>query len=175
MKQAATHKNLEMMKEVYGERSKQYQSAVALENELVNDTPATTGVLATDEDWFKHRHWVDHPDGSTTREPIVDALTTRVHTATPWKVHDDSGIYYVVAPEIALVATLDPSDDDAPAEANAAFIVKAVNNHDALVAALRAVPKFLATLPPTNLETEKQNRRALTAMVYAALSAVEGE
>lgn len=65
------------------------------------------------------------------------------HTPTPWtvdKVHF-SGECHLHGPngeEFALLYVSDGADDPEPypAEANAAFIVKAVNNHDALVEAL---------------------------------------
>ncbi|MEY9676062.1 hypothetical protein ABIE93_005996 [Bradyrhizobium elkanii] len=65
------------------------------------------------------------------------------HTPTPWtvdKVHF-SGECHLHGPngeEFALLYVSDGADDPEPypAEANAAFIVKAVNNHGALVKAL---------------------------------------
>ena len=87
----------------------------------------------------------DCPDGhgECNGQFIEQAQPPEAATPRPWVVDDDSGIYYVIAPEIALVATLDPSDDDAPAGANAALIVRAVNAHDGLVAALANLVEFL--------------------------------
>jgi len=59
------------------------------------------------------------------------------HTPTPWEVR---GGLVVTGPRGGLVARCD-SDAVPPTTArrNAAFIVRAANSHDALVAALRAV------------------------------------
>jgi len=85
------------------------------------------------------------------------------HTPTPWCVEDPMGpdqLWLVEAGKqtyewrcIAIVASDDPINDEdrdsvepismAEMEANAAFIVKACNNHDALVDALRTLDTLL--------------------------------
>ena len=65
------------------------------------------------------------------------------HTATPWKVmtgHPSRGLFVVGPPDdhgyTPEVCEVDKAEN---MDANAAFIVRAVNSHAALVAALRAV------------------------------------
>lgn len=62
-------------------------------------------------------------------------------------------------------------------EANAAFIVKAVNSHDAIVAALEAAEKHLVTLggnPHPHDTNADQIQVAVLALVRSALSQVKG-
>jgi hypothetical protein len=62
------------------------------------------------------------------------------HTPTPWTV-PDGGIRPAIytADEVEHIATMADTGDEM--EANAAFIVRAVNSHDALVEALLEVRK----------------------------------
>ncbi len=68
------------------------------------------------------------------------------HTPTPWVVNDNSGMALVILGvsrrnqrrEVAVVQYHNGSDDS-EVRPNAAFIVKAVNNHDALIEALEVV------------------------------------
>src|SRR3972149_5061086 len=70
---------------------------------------------------------------------MQEHLSTAGHTLTPWRVHLIAGVGSPIAIKDAkgyIVATV-PSDNRLPVEANAAFIVRAVNNHESLLAALR--------------------------------------
>lgn len=59
-------------------------------------------------------------------------------TPTPWKIYDDADPHHVrIMGRFADTGNAHVADILSPA--NAAFIVKAVNNHDALVEALRAI------------------------------------
>lgn len=60
------------------------------------------------------------------------------------------------------------------AQQRAAFIVRAVNSHERLVQVAKMVNQFLATLPPTYLETEKQNRTAFRLAAREALVLATG-
>lgn len=59
------------------------------------------------------------------------------HTATPWKVCRTSAPYLIVGNIKDIYSTW--VVNDVASEANAAYIVKAVNAHEALVEALKAV------------------------------------
>ena len=107
-------------------------------------------------------------NGRPTIHPDCYQQPPEAATPRPWVVDDDSGIYYVVAPEVALVATLDPSDDDAPAQANAELIVRAVNAFDLLVSALKQAKFELST------EGLPQKKQAL-AVIDEALKLARGE
>lgn len=68
------------------------------------------------------------------------------HTSTPWELFDRNGIVAVRNPrtrskksEIVFWTGFDSSHFPKQAKANAAFIVKAVNSHDALVKALQQI------------------------------------
>lgn len=59
------------------------------------------------------------------------------HTALPWSLDDDGDTIYIWADAVKdYVALATDFSWGAPHKANAAFIVKAVNNHDALMQAL---------------------------------------
>ena len=72
-------------------------------------------------------------------------MTNQTHTKTPWKVDESNNI--LAYRDGALRTVLFFTDTDKITEtrrenkANAAFIVRAVNSHDALLAALEAVLK----------------------------------
>ena len=65
------------------------------------------------------------------------------HTPTPWEIthkFDSDGYPFTIEHEDLTIATIAPDGYDTTAgnaELNTAFIVKAVNNHKALVEALR--------------------------------------
>lgn len=103
----------------------------------------------------------------------IEAKQQTRHTPAPWVVDEVSdGVCYVVAKDIALVATLDPSDDDAPARANAELIVKAVNAHERLVGAIKdeaARQAYAAGLGVSEWEA------FLWPSARAALAEVQGE
>ena len=68
------------------------------------------------------------------------------HTPTPWELFDDSGVTAIINPracsskrEIVFWTGFDASHYPKQAKANAAFIVKAVNNHDQMVKALEEI------------------------------------
>lgn len=58
------------------------------------------------------------------------------HSPTPWKVGDRKPYVEVWGPMRMNSSPILASMDSEPREANAALIIKAVNNHDALVKAL---------------------------------------
>jgi hypothetical protein len=110
------------------------------------------------------------PDRFEPSQPD-DAPTTRVHTATPWIVDEVAdGVCYVVAPEIALIAILDPSDDDAPALENARLIVRAVNSHDKLISALQGLFEHCAMVHKH--WGEGSNQKEADAAIDAARAAL---
>ena len=70
-------------------------------------------------------------------------------TPRPWKITRTEGslgvgLDWAITGRWTAIATLFDEDDDPEQEANAALIVRAVNNHDALVEALEAL---LAAVP----------------------------
>lgn len=63
------------------------------------------------------------------------------HTPTPWSLgrQDDYSVKRVIETANDYIASCDGSESEDVDEANAAFIVLAVNNHDNLVATLKAL------------------------------------
>ncbi len=67
-------------------------------------------------------------------------MSKATHTKTPWRIGRNGADYCVFAGDEKFIADCDRSDDmDGSPEdiANAAFIVRAANSHDALVEALK--------------------------------------
>ena len=100
---------------------------------------------------------------------MSDTSTAFKHTPTPWHVVAGTLIKDELMPfdrderDTALIATADGDPTDVRAAANAAFIVRAVNSHEQLVAALRAC-----------LDADGiSQRRAASALARAALAAAE--
>lgn len=110
------------------------------------------------------------------------------HTPTPWKYrpheHDDWGwirgpkVGNFVGPIVAISRSSAQETSDSfdkhraagtdPYEANAAFIIKAVNNHDALVKALEEI----TAMDPKGIRADDLGRAARTAR--EAVGRVEG-
>lgn len=85
------------------------------------------------------------------------------HTATPWAIEPDA-LDRVHGGEVIRPTTGNPSpiavlcdfnryDRDAERQANAHFIVKAVNSHEKLVSALDVIVKHFESLPKEQQET----------------------
>lgn len=90
------------------------------------------------------------------------------HTPTPWRLetdyHPDASSFVILAPDkqsgenvIATCIDEDGLQNAVEAEANAAFIVKAVNGMDAII---RLLDERLGTLPP-----EEYSREAVAQLV----------
>lgn len=75
------------------------------------------------------------------------AATTTKATARPWRASTFEGRFTIVAPWTEYVANMAAiSERPGEAEANAALIVRAVNAHDALVAAGEKLTAYLESL-----------------------------
>ena len=73
-------------------------------------------------------------------------MSKATHTKTPWRIGRNGADYCVFAGDEKFIADCDRSDDmDGSPEdiANAAFIVRAVNSHAALVATLENILEFM--------------------------------
>ncbi len=108
-------------------------------------------------------------------------MTENQHTPTPWHVDNTGVVVGSRAPNGStdLIADLHTSAMPSEARANAAFIVKACNNHQALVEALRRcreglVCRVIPRLPIASCEcwaceTERQIKAALAAATEGTL------
>lgn len=142
---------------------------------------------AEDEfEWFQ-RCWdirvSDPPDALVAEEPEPGAfdleqepepMSTK-HTPTPWAVTpigqgtNDFCIHAAGIPwQLAYLAA--NSQIDWPVEANAAFIVRAVNSHDDLVAALKEARSMLKVVSIDEAEDYRQSWERGLAKIDAALS-----
>lgn len=95
-----------------------------------------------------------------------------IHTSTPWSVNqwstDETRLYFGVRGDAGLGCTFRGAD----AEANAAHIVRCVNNHDALVEALRRADAVLfTTSPPPGRVAYFESARDAIAQALAAAGA----
>jgi hypothetical protein len=66
------------------------------------------------------------------------------HTPTPWKIGDRKPYIEVWGPMRMNSSPILASMEHEPRDANAAFIVKAVNNHEALIKALKNVQVLIS-------------------------------
>ena len=77
-------------------------------------------------------------------------MTNTQHTETPWEVYKSANGLYIQTPNRnRIIATIYPTrvvSQHQDMEANARFIVKACNNHDALVEACGAALEFMVAL-----------------------------
>lgn len=77
------------------------------------------------------------------------------HTPTPWKIHEHDGesflngvgksYWQIDGPQHAICNNRDCAGSSAEQKANAAFIVKAVNSYEKLVAALQNIMNGIST------------------------------
>ncbi|WP_442577841.1 hypothetical protein ACSBOB_20050 [Mesorhizobium sp. ASY16-5R] len=109
------------------------------------------------------------------------------HTPTPWAVVENDGAYMKQAdnakyrieaqnPQEHVVALIvsDLPDDVLPAEANAAFIVRACNAHDQLVEALKQVMGWISNWSP-NFETDEEWQTVAKPQILAAIAKAEAQ
>lgn len=106
-------------------------------------------------------------------------MTTNAHTPTPWEVGDlDHNGQRIVRGEHIEICTCwhhCVGSIEKEMEANAAFIVKAVNSHDALVAALPAIFHALEeTLGFASLSPGARENVEFVIAELAALKATGG-
>jgi len=106
------------------------------------------------------------------------------HTPTPWAAvpGEESVIYSPQAGGRAVARTLANPDPTWPAEANAAFIVRACNAHDEMLAALKELIEANAAAVPkpgeTGLERNDRwhaRRNAAFAAARAAIAKAEAQ
>lgn len=91
-----------------------------------------------------------------------------VHTATPWEAEPNGGRGGWIRGRSGEWSALACGDDNTTAQANASFIVRAVNSHDALVEALKLAQAVLAALiSPDAIKT--------TTVVNAWAQCIEAE
>lgn len=64
----------------------------------------------------------------------IDYIETQTHTPTPWKLDDTRPMVYVMGADGETIASFDRRSIE---EANAAFIVRAVNAHEELLFACK--------------------------------------
>jgi hypothetical protein len=88
------------------------------------------------------------------------------HTPTPWTTHRHAEGVDLIGPDLGFTIGEIFADPAANAEANAAHIVKCVNAHDELVAALMALRN--CKLYPASADHDAANR-----MMHAALAKVQ--
>lgn len=100
-------------------------------------------------------------------------LPWRVDVSKSWQVTAMSGAYYVATCHLSPGDLDDNGVEIYSAEANAEFIVRCVNSHDALVAALRAAFQFVQPEVPRG---PASNGWANTvALIHEALAQAEGK
>lgn len=106
------------------------------------------------------------------------------HTPLPWNISDDDE-FEIVNDEWGGIALIfnEPAEVESfleMARANAAFIVRAANNHDRLIEACKAWVEYFDRLArddePGDLMAEARNEfhKARVDMTRAAISAAEG-
>ena len=131
------------------------------------------------EEFAKH----DYRTAEAVKQVLGDTPTTEPlggeATPRPWIVDEVSdGVCYVVAKDIAFIATLDPSEDDTPARANADLIVTAVNAYDRDQRVIRELQEALEAArdwfdKPTEYANTKQFKAhadSLRKQIRAALA-----
>ena len=79
----------------------------------------------------------------------MNTMAQARHTPTPWRVVEADGKRNVIWNSKVSEAI---SDDKEMTEANAEFIVRAVNSHEALVEALRGMVKYVDSLPLSDIK-----------------------
>jgi hypothetical protein len=102
------------------------------------------------------------------------------HTPTPWELFDCNGIIAIRNPrarssksEIIFWSGFDASHYPRQAAANAAFIVKAVNNHEALVKALERAERIVADRAAGGrMLTNKEDAQAVAVLCREVLGNV---
>ena len=94
------------------------------------------------------------------------------HTPTPWRTLDaENGLLITASDADATpIAEMICKGEGCPEEADAAYIVRCVNAHQALVDAL----KLFAAMDKCNYELETMRRSGLFEQVDAALALAEG-
>ena len=75
------------------------------------------------------------------------------HTPTPWKF-EESTMTLRSAPSNYWLATFDSFDGAINNKANAAFIVRAVNSHEALLEAVKKALKYVQRAEPIDCQLE---------------------
>lgn len=98
-------------------------------------------------------------------------MTKQTHTSTPWR-YEEATKTIRSSKENYWLSTMDSWDGAINNKANAKFIVKAVNNHDRLVEALKNI-KELSVGIDTSLLTLKQ--RNTIALIYQNCLNAESE
>jgi hypothetical protein len=93
------------------------------------------------------------------------------HTPTPWGESNYPGD--IVDSDGELLATAYSMDDGICAGANAAFIVRAVNSHEQLVAALNKIHNWLVCAPIATPEDMAQSFAEMERAASIALAAAE--
>jgi hypothetical protein len=101
------------------------------------------------------------------------------HSPTPWRLQrcPDNGVLHIVPAGQDIASDYlcgMPMYGDRPEGGDAAFIVKAVNCHDELLAALKGTLDWLSSfsMPPTSTIEEKQEHMAI---LEAAIAKAEGQ
>jgi len=189
----AGHVGMCMTSRTYTEAQEKYTLAAidtAFEiSEEDRKTPATTGVRAECEfvtTWGKcdrraetgKPYCVDHEHDMKTanRRRQASAPTTGVHTATPWHVAAKCSTM-IIGADSTRVADTDLGSgigmSAAENEANAAFIVRAVNNHNKLVAALKRIAHYECLNGGTCKPTWPYDQQCVYCTARAALTEVE--
>ena len=96
-----------------------------------------------------------------------------MNTPTPWEVSDHVGAYdYAIGNDDYFVAYMQVLPVDGADKANAALIVRAVNSHDALVAALETFER-ICTRRWRSLPADMPEKQAIDAARAALALAKE--
>lgn len=119
-----------------------------------------------------HTSYCSWDCGEHTNANGLDSQPQSVeHTPTPWEIITlQDAVPHLMGADHARVALLDDCHLDNEAQANAAFILRAVNAHDALVEAIR-----VAALRLSELNEPSSPLGAVRDDLYAAFKLAEGE
>lgn len=91
------------------------------------------------------------------------------HTPTPWQAVKHKKGWHIACATHAIAETFGQSEE------NAAFIARAANSHDELVAALREAEVSVAYMAKTDpISTNRVNSGLLLARIQAALASAMG-
>jgi len=106
----------------------------------------------------------------TNGETDMETKTKPMHTETPWEITREMNEHsegLAIESDTTVVATLCGGLPKYEVQANAEFIVRAVNSHEALLSALRALTAIVNGGNPGKIKTQGYLDKARAAIAQA--------